>query len=73
MERLWVNAGVPQGSLLFSILFLFYNADLLDLCCNPAARTTAIGFIDDVNILVYGPSTESNCRKLEATYRKYLE
>ena len=68
-----MNAGVLQGSPLSPILFLFYNADLLDLCCNLAARTIAIGFIDNINILVYRPSIESNYRKLEATYRKYLE
>jgi hypothetical protein len=72
-ERLQVNAGVLQGSPLSLILFLFYNADLLDLCRNLAARTTAIGFVDNVNILVYSPTTKSNYKKLEGIHRKCLQ
>lgn len=48
-------------------------AELLETCCNSSAKTTAIGFVDDVNILAYGPSTESSCRKLEETRRKCLD
>jgi hypothetical protein len=68
-----IGAGVPQGSLLSPILFLFYNAELLDLCCNPTARTSAVGFVDDVNILVYGLNTEGNCRQLETIHKKCLD
>ena len=69
----WVGAGVLQGSLLSPILFLFYNTELLDLCCNPTARTLAAGFIDDVNILVYSLTIEGNCRQLEKIYKKCLD
>jgi hypothetical protein len=72
-EKRRVNAGVPQGSPLSPVLFLFYNADLLDICHSPKARTTAVGFVDDVNILAYGPTTESNCRKLETIHQKCLQ
>ncbi|WQF90359.1 Putative reverse transcriptase domain, ribonuclease H domain, ribonuclease H-like superfamily [Colletotrichum destructivum] len=51
------------------ILYLFYNADLLD-SCNEAEDTTATGFIDDVAILAVGNSTEETCRKLQEALRK---
>jgi Reverse transcriptase (RNA-dependent DNA polymerase) len=56
-----VAVGIPQGSPISPILYLFYNADLLENCENIRLRTSAIGFVDDVNILTYGESTEQNC------------
>jgi hypothetical protein len=63
-----VNAGIPQGSPLSPILYLFYNADLLESCENSSLRTSPLGFVDDINILTYGNSTEENCRVLERTH-----
>jgi hypothetical protein len=67
-----VPLGVPQGSPLSPILFLFYNSELLDLCQRPKEGLSAIGFADDVNMLAYGRSTESNCRILEAGHLRCL-
>ena len=72
-EAFPVEAGVPQGSTLSPILFLFYNAELLDICNQPRQRISAVGFADDVNILTYGRSTEGNCRTLERTHSRCLE
>jgi hypothetical protein len=68
-----VPGGVPQGSPLSPILFLFYNAGLLELCEDLKLRTTGIGFIDDANILAYGPTTASNVSALERIHTKLLE
>jgi hypothetical protein len=71
-EAFPVPAGVPQGSPLSPILFLFYNSELLDLCQRPKEGLSAIGFADDVNMLAYSRSTESNCRILEAGHARCL-
>lgn len=60
--------GIPQGSTLSPILFLFFASTLLPTL--EAERTTAMGFVDDTNILTYGDSTRSNCRKLEEAHQK---
>ena len=52
-EAFPVPAGVPQGSPLSPILFLFYNSELLDLCQRPKEGLSAIGFADDINMLAY--------------------
>jgi hypothetical protein len=65
LESSRVNAGIPQGSPISPILYLFYNADLLEDCENAGLRTSPIGFVDDVNILTYGLTTQGNCRTLE--------
>lgn len=50
-EEFDVLTGIPQGSPLSPILYLFYNADLLEM-----ARGTELitGYIDDTSFLVEG-------------------
>ena len=68
-----VPAGVPQGSPLSPILFLFYISELLNLCQRPKEGLLAIGFADDVNMLAYSRSTEGNCRILETGHSRCLD
>jgi hypothetical protein len=63
-ERHRVRTGTVQGSPLSPILYIFYNADLIDKC-NLADDTTATGFIDDVAILTWGATTMETCSKLQ--------
>ena len=49
-----VTAGIPQGSPLSPILFLFYAAELLEICNNTSKRLSASGFVDDTALLAYG-------------------
>ena len=60
-----VSTGIPQGSPVSPILFLFFNKDLVNFCARSTGKVSGIGFVDDVNILVVGKDTESNCRTLE--------
>lgn len=70
---LTVETGIPQGSPLSPILFLFFVADLMDTIKREGPRTTPLGFVDDINILTYGYSTERNCKALEKIHRKCQE
>jgi Reverse transcriptase (RNA-dependent DNA polymerase) len=65
-----VLVGIPQGSLILPILYLFYNADLLESYKSICLCMSAIGFVDDVNILTYSESTEQNCKKLAKIHKK---
>src|SRR5437773_1275586 len=44
-------AGIPQGSSLSSLLYMYYNANLLDIS---QQRGTGLGFIDDIMYGVKG-------------------
>ena len=68
-----ILAGIPQGSPLSPILFLFYNSELLELCQRPKEGLSAVGFADDINMLAYSRSTEGNCRILEAAHTRCLD
>ena len=65
-----VKTGIPQGSPISPILYLFYNADQLDICERPGSNTSTLGFVDDINVLVYGKGTEENCKTLEVIHKK---
>jgi ribonuclease HI len=64
-----INTGIPQGSPLSPILYLFYNADLIDEC-NKTPEAMSTGYIDDVGILAWGKTTEQTCETLSRTLEK---
>jgi len=63
-----IQTGIPQGSTKSPVLYLFYNADLIEACKTP--DTEAVGYIDDVSILAVGPNAQSNCKTLKKIHRK---
>ena len=62
-----VRTGIPQGSLLLLIFYLFYNADLLDIGIRDMLVT---GYIDDVAIIIKGGSTALNNSVLITIHQK---
>ena len=67
-----VPKGILQGSPLLLILFLVYSAGLLKAYEDKANRTTGIGFVDNANVLAYGPTTKGNYKALKRVYGKLL-
>ena len=61
-----VNTGIPQGSPLSPILYLFYNADLVESL--DTGPTRCFGYIDDVNLIARGETAEENCRTLAEAF-----
>ena len=49
----WIEtrAGIPQGSPLSPILFLFYISELLESLQEPRTATVGLGFVDDTNLI----------------------
>ena len=67
-----VSTGIPQGSPVSPILFLFYNIELFNICTQPGRALSACGFVDDVNILICNNIIEGNYERLIRIYQKYL-
>jgi hypothetical protein len=59
---------MPQGSPMSLILFLFYNALLLEVMNLLDMRLLALGFADDINLLTYSESTAVNYAALESAH-----
>ncbi len=63
-----VNINILQNSLLSSILYLFYNVNLLKACDDIRLRINFTNFINDINILIYKKFMKRNCRVLNEIY-----
>ena len=65
------QAGLPQGSPLSPILFLFFNADLVQrrIDCHGGA----IAFVDDFTAWVTGPTAQSNREGIEAIIKDAID
>ena len=68
-----INVNILQNSLFFSMLYLFYNANLLKSYKNVKLHFNVIKFINDINILTYNESTKRNCEISKKTWNKVVE
>ncbi len=66
MQR--VNADILQKSFISSILFLFFNASLIEKCKALEIKIEVLDFVDDINILIYDKITESICKSLSQAH-----
>ena len=70
-EPINTPAGVPQGSPLSPLLYMYYNADLLDI--GTKRNDIALGFIDDIVYGTAGTSDLANVRRLKTTLNQAEE
>ncbi len=68
MMKRSVNVNISQDFSLSSILYLFYNANLLKACDDIKLRINFINFINNINILTYKKFMKRNCRVLSEIY-----
>jgi len=63
-----INANISQEFLISSILFLFFNVNLIEKCKALRIKIEVLDFINDINILVYDRFIEEICKTLSKTY-----
>ncbi|THH18945.1 hypothetical protein EUX98_g8873 [Antrodiella citrinella] len=71
-DVLLASVGIPQGSPLSSILYLFYSADLLEIVDLKDRDQMAGGYIDDTMLAVSSSSVAENITMLEQLVPKAL-
>jgi hypothetical protein len=71
IDRIHTIIDVFQKSSMFSILYVFYNANLIDWCINSQIDIIEASFIDDINILVINDSVEENVLILKTIHVEF--
>ena len=71
-ESQWIETetGIPQGSTLSPVLFLFFISDLLDEFKDVKSDVTGFGFVDDTTLITWGDSAAENCQRLTRAHEK---
>jgi len=55
-DPIWIDNGIGQGDPLSMVLYILYNADLLDIALNPEEES--LGFVDNAMIMAEGKNTK---------------
>jgi hypothetical protein len=68
IDRIQIVINVLQKFSMSSILYVFYNANLIDWCINSQTDIIEADFIDDIKILIMSDSTEENVVSLKSIH-----
>ncbi len=65
-----IKTDISQKSFISSILYLFYNADLLKVFEKSSKRIAIVSFVNDINFLIYDIFTKQNYETLKRLHKK---
>ncbi len=68
-----INANISQRFFILLILFLFFNASLIEKCKALRIKIEVLDFINDINILTYNRFIEEICRILSRVHDVYAK
>ena len=60
IEKQIIRMKLSKNLFIFFILYLFFNADLLELIDKSKIKTTTINFVNNINLLIYKKFTKKN-------------